>query len=151
MQINLHQTALIQSNLLQQGAKKDRYFHENDCIIVVIKKLFPYHHIEILHYNNNLNFGFYTFANITYDMEPYNFSYAFTRSSERNMMRCWQVLFSFFYFIAFVMKCKVATSITLTFCEKNMDMHDVRVIYWCIPLSPDSQSRSVNVPLSTWH
>ena len=34
-----------------------------------------------------------------------------------------------FYFIAFVMKFEVAACITMTFCDKNMDMHDIRLMH----------------------
>ena len=45
--------------------------------------------------------------------------------------------FLFFYFIAFIiMKCKVLTNITLTFHDKNIDMHDIRVTDWHIMFSP---------------
>ena len=34
------------------------------------------------------------------------------------------------------MKCKVLTNITLTFHDKNIDMHDIRVTDWHIMFSP---------------
>ena len=75
--------------------------------------------------------------NIPYNMEPWNFSYVFTRSSERNMTRYLQISVGIFYLIAVIMKFEFAASITMTFCDKNMDMHDIRLIHCCIPFSPD--------------
>ena len=51
------------------------------------------------------------------------------------------------------MKCKVSNSITLAFGDKNMDMHDIRVIYWLIPFFPHAPREfwCVNLILSTCH
>ena len=104
--------------------------------------------------NNNLNFGFFAFTIIfltTQDLTT-SVSYIFTRSWVRKMMRYSQVFFSFFfYFIAFMTNCKVETSIRLTFCYKNMNIHDIRVINWLIPCSPrvHRETRCLNLTLST--
>ena len=48
------------------------------------------------------------------------------------------------------MKCKVATSVTLTFHDKNIDMHDIRVIH-VLAILERLEFRCVNLTLSIWH
>ena len=75
---------------------------------------------------NKLNVAIFAFINITYNMEPYNFSYIFTKPS-----KTWQEIASFLFIIhltTFIVKREVATSIKMTFCDKKLDMHDISVI-----------------------
>ena len=61
-------------------------------------------------------------------------SVTFLRDDQKQAWDISKLSFHFFS-LSLIMKCKVSTSITLIFCDKNMDMHNTRVIHWCIPYS----------------
>ena len=70
-----------------------------------------------------LYLGIFAFTNITYNMEPCNFRYVFTKSSKRNMRDSKLSFHCLLYR-------KVATSTTMNFCDKMLDMYDISVTYW---------------------